>query len=90
MATSGGVKITTLKKIAPGASKAAHWNNANAESYSLNAWPQVSAGVTGSAEITKVAYKVHGSPSERELHFTVKNTGKTTIDVDVWAFWFNA
>jgi CubicO group peptidase (beta-lactamase class C family) len=31
----------------------------------------------------------HGSPSERELHFSVKNTGTTTIDIDVWAFWWN-
>jgi len=34
------------------------------------------------AEITKISGVVHGSPSERELHFDVKNTGATTIDID--------
>src|SRR5262249_51713327 len=27
--------------------------------------------------------------SERKLFFSVKNTGATTIDIDVWAFWWN-
>jgi hypothetical protein len=50
----------------------------------------VAAGVDSSAEITKVSFVVHGNPSERELHYWVKNTGATQIDIDVWAFWWNA
>src|SRR6266508_1055097 len=84
MATSGGQKLVTLSQVAPGATVGSKWNNATAEVYSLHAWPVVSAGVDASAEITKTSFVVHGSPSERELHFDVKNTGATTIDIDVW------
>jgi len=90
MANSGGQKFTTLTQIAPGATVNRVWNNANAEVYCLNAWPVVIPGATGSAEITKTSYVVHGNPSERELHYSVKNTGSTTINVDVWGFWWNA
>lgn len=90
MATSGGQKLTTLKQVAPGTTKGMIWNNANAEVYSLQAWPVVPAGVDSSAEITKVRFVVHGNPSERELHYSVKNTGTTAVDIDVWAFWWNA
>jgi CubicO group peptidase (beta-lactamase class C family) len=89
MANEGGFKVLTLTNIAPGATAHGWWNNANSEVYRLNAWPKVAPGVTASAEITDITAKVHGSPSERELHFSVKNTGATVIDVDVWAFHWN-
>ena len=90
MATSGGQKLVTLSQVAPGATVGSHWNNANAEVYNLHAWPVVGAGVDASAEITKTSFVVHGNPSERELHFWVKNTGTTQVDIAVWAFWWNA
>ena len=79
-----GFKILTFTNIQPGATAHGWWNNANSEVYRLNAWPKVAPGVAASAEITKISGLVHGNPSERELHFDVKNTGATTIDVDVW------
>jgi hypothetical protein len=90
MATSGGLKLTTLTQVAAGSTVNLVWNNANAEVYSLHAWPVVAAGVDSSAEITKVKFVVHGNPSERELHYSVKNTGTTKANIDVWAFWWNA
>lgn len=90
MATSGGRRLATLSQVAPGATVGRVWNNANAEVYSLHAWPVVAAGVDGSAEVTKTKFVVHGNPSERELHFWVKNTGNTAIDIAVWAYWWNA
>lgn len=90
MPSSGGQKLVTLTQIAPGATVNRIWNNANSEVYCLNAWPVVVAGASGSAEITKMSYVVHGTPSERELHYSVKNTGSTTINIDVWAFKWNA
>ena len=89
MAT-GGMKLTTIANVAPGATIAKSWNNANAEVYSLHAWPVVGPGVIASAEITKTTFVVHGNPQERELHYAVKNTGTTQVDIDVWAFWWNA
>jgi CubicO group peptidase (beta-lactamase class C family) len=89
MAIVGGGKLTTFTKVAPNATVHSWWNNANAETYRLNAWPKVPSGVDASAEITRVSSRVHGFPPERELHFYVKNTGSTTIDIDVWAFWWN-
>ena len=80
-----GVKILTFTNVQPGATVHGWWNNANSEVYRLNAWPNVAAGVNASAEITAINGKVHGNPSERELHFDVKNTGATAIDIDVWA-----
>ena len=79
-----GFKVGTLANIQPGATAHSKWNNANSEVYRLNAWPKVAPGVAASAEITRVHSIVHGTPSERELHFDVKNTGSTAIDVDVW------
>src|SRR5215207_2132338 len=79
-----GIKIATFTNIQPGATASGWWNNAKSEVYRLNAWPTVAPGVVASAEITKVSGLVHGTPSERELHFDVKNTGATTIDIDVW------
>lgn len=90
MATSGGLKLETLTQVAPGATVGRKWNNANAEVYSLHAWPVVPAGVDSSAEITRISFVVHGNPSERELHYWVKNTGTTQVDIDVWAFWWSA
>jgi hypothetical protein len=90
MATSGGQKLTTITQLAPGASVGMVWNNANWEVHCLNAWPVVVPGASASAEITKITYVVHGNPSERELHYTVKNTGSTTINVDIWVMWWNA
>lgn len=90
MATSGGVKLATLKGVAPGAMASGKWNNANAEIYSLNAWPVVVPGKKGSAKVTDVTFLQHGNPQERELHFAVKNTGASTIDIEVWATWWNA
>jgi CubicO group peptidase (beta-lactamase class C family) len=89
MADRGAVKLVTFTEVAPNATVHSWWNNANAEVYRLNAWPVVAPGVAASAEITETSSVVHGSPSERELHFYVKNTGTTTIDIDVWAFWWN-
>jgi len=85
----GATKLLTFEGVAPNATAHGWWNNANAEIYRLNAWPKVAAGVTASAQITKTQMVVHGNPSERELHFYVKNTGTTTIDIDVWAFWWS-
>jgi CubicO group peptidase (beta-lactamase class C family) len=79
----------TFKNVAPTATAHGWWNNANAEVYRVNAWPKVAPGTAASAEITKITSVVHGTPSERELHFYVQNTGTTTIDIDVWAFWWN-
>jgi hypothetical protein len=90
MPSSGGLKLTTIDALAPGSTKSKTWNNANAEVYSLQAWPVVAAGVGASAEIINVRYVVHNNPQERELHYTVKNTGTTTADIAVWAFWWNA
>ena len=90
MATSVGQKLLTLSQVAPGATVGSKSNNANKEVYSLHAWPVVSAGVTASAEITKTSFVIQGNPSERELHFWVKNTGTAQVDIDVWAFWWNA
>ncbi|HEX5886099.1 MAG TPA: serine hydrolase [Pyrinomonadaceae bacterium] len=84
-----GVKILTFTNVQPGATVHGWWNNANSEVYRLNAWPNVAAGVNASAEITAINGKVHGNPSERELHFDVKNTGATAIDIDVWALAWN-
>jgi hypothetical protein len=90
MATSGGLKFGTLTQVAPGATEHYHWNNANKNVYSLHAWPVVPAGVDASAEITRISFVVHGNPSERELHYWVKNTGTAQVDIDVWAFWWSA
>jgi hypothetical protein len=90
MPASGGQKLTTLTQVAPGATVSSKWNNANAEVYSLHVWPVVTPGANASAEITKISYVVHGNPSERELHYSVKNTGTTQADIAVWAFWWNA
>ncbi len=79
-----GFKILTFTDVQPGATAHGWWNNANSEVYRLNAWPKVAPGVAASAEITKISSVVHGSPSECELHFYVKNTGATKIDIDVW------
>src|SRR5262249_28283523 len=79
-----GSKILTFTNVLPGATAHGWRNNANAEVYRLHAWPRVAPGVAASAEITKISGLVHGSPSERELHFDVMNTGATTIDIDVW------
>src|SRR5215212_2874233 len=79
-----GFKLLTFTNVQPGATAHGWWNNANNEIYRLNAWPKVAPGVAASAEITKISGLVHGTPSERELHFDVKNTGATTIDIDVW------
>ena len=89
MPTSGGQKLLTLPQVAPGATVGKKWNHANSEVYSLHAWPVVSAGVNASAEITKTSFVVHGNPQERELHFWVKNTGTTPVDIAVWAFYWN-
>jgi len=89
MAETGATKLITFTGVAPGATVSSWWNNAGAEVYHLNAWPKVSPGVTASAEVTKVSSLVHGSPYEREVHFDVKNTGSSTIDIDVWALWWN-
>jgi CubicO group peptidase (beta-lactamase class C family) len=89
MATQGASKLLTFTNVAPQVTVSGKWNNANAEVYHLNAWPKVAPGVTASAEITKIRSVGHGSPPERDLHFSVKNTGTTTIDIDVWAFWWN-
>jgi CubicO group peptidase (beta-lactamase class C family) len=86
MTTEGGFKVLTLTNVQPGATAHGWWNNANSEVYRLNAWPKVSPGVSASAEITKVQSIVHGNPSERELHFYVKNTGASAVDIDVWGF----
>jgi len=85
-----GFKIRTFTNVQPGATADSWWNNANSEVYRLNAWPKVAPGVTASAEITKISSVVRGSPSERELHYWVKNTGTTQVDIAVWAFWWNA
>lgn len=90
MSSSGGVKLTTLSGVDPGESKSMIWNNATYEVYSLQVWPVVAPGVQASAEVTKVSYVVHGKPQERELHYTVKNTGSTKVDIAVWAFRWNA
>jgi hypothetical protein len=90
MATSGGQRLTTLTQVAPGATVKRIWNNAVAEVYSLHVWPVAPAGVSASAEIAKISFIVHGNPSERELHYWVKNTGTSIVDIDVWAFWWNA
>lgn len=84
------MKLATFSAVAPGASKNSVWNNATAEVYSLQVWPVVAAGVNASAEVTTVSYVVHNSPQERELHYTVKNTGTVAADLAVWAFWWNA
>ena len=84
-----GIKIHTFTNVQPGATANNWWNNANSEVYRLNAWPKVAPGVTASAEIVTTTGKVHGNPSERELHFGVKNTGATAIDIDVWALSWN-
>ena len=74
----------------PGRNRRSGLDKANAEVYNLHAWPVVAAGVSASAEITKTSFVVHGNPSERELHYSVKNTGTTAVDIAVWAFWWNA
>jgi D-alanyl-D-alanine carboxypeptidase len=84
-----GIKILTFTNVQPGATVHSWWNNANSEVYRLNAWPKVAPGVTASAEIVTTSGVVHGSQSERELHFDVKNTGATVIDIDVWALAWN-
>lgn len=89
MATQDAIKLLTFTNVAPQATVSSKWNNANSEVYHLNAWPKVAPGVTASAEITKIRSVAHGNPSERELQFSVKNTGTTTIDIDVWAFRWN-
>jgi hypothetical protein len=89
MSTSGGHKIQTLNQMAPGATVTSAWRVA-AEVTCLNAWPVVVAGATGSAEITKITYLKKGNPSERFIEYTVKNTGTTTINVNVWEFWWNS
>jgi CubicO group peptidase (beta-lactamase class C family) len=89
MATQGATKLKTFTNVAPNTTVHTWWNNANAEVYRLNAWPNVAPGVAASAEITKTSSVVHGNPPERELHFYVTNTGTTNIDIDVWAFWWN-
>ena len=89
MGTQGGTKLLTFTAVAPGATAHGLWNHANAEVYRLNAWPKVASGVVASAEVTAISSVVHGSPSERELHFSVKNTGAGVIDIEVWALWWN-
>jgi hypothetical protein len=89
METQGAMKLLSFTNVAPGATVHGWWNNASAEVFHLNAWPKVAPGVTASAEITQVRSVVHDSPSERELHFFVKNTGTTASDIDVWAFRWN-
>jgi CubicO group peptidase (beta-lactamase class C family) len=84
-----GIKILTFENVQPGATVNGKWNNANSEVYRLNAWPKVAPGVTASAEIATTSGIVHGNPSERELHFGVKNTGATAIDIEVWALAWN-
>ena len=86
---AGGSKFITFDNVAAGATAHGWWNNAKAEMYRLSAWPKVAAGISASAEITQIKSIVHGNPSERELHFWVKNTGTTTIDIDVWGFWWD-
>ena len=85
-----GFKLLTFTNLQPGTTAHGWWNNANSEVYRLNAWPNVAPGVAASAEITKSSFVVHGNPSERELHFWVKNTGTTQVDIAVWGFWWNA
>jgi hypothetical protein len=90
MSTSGGQKLGTLPQVAPGATVESVWKNADSEVYSLHAWPAASPGVSASAEITRTSFVVQGNPQKRELHFWVKNTGTTPVDITVWAFWWNA
>ncbi len=84
----GATKLITFTKVQPGATAGAAWNNAFGDVYHLNAWPKVAPGVTGSAELVQVKTVIKADPVEKELHFTVKNTGSTVIDIDVWAFWW--
>lgn len=87
--TTGGSKLITLENVPAGAIAHGWWNNATAEMYRLSAWPKVVPGISASAEITQISSVVHGNPSERELHFWVKNTSTKAIDIDVWGFWWN-
>jgi len=90
MSAHGGTKLTTLTAVAPGVTSNMIWHNANAEVYSLLARPVVAPGLTASAEITTMSFVVHGNPQQRELHYAVKNTGTTTANIEVWAFWWDA
>jgi CubicO group peptidase (beta-lactamase class C family) len=89
MPSQGATKLLTFTDVQPGATVHGWWNNANAEVYRLNAWPKVAAGVDASAEVTRNSSVKHHTPSERELHFYVKNTGAAVSDIEVWAFWWN-
>lgn len=85
----GVTKLRTFSAVGPGATVHGWWNNANSEVYHLNAWPKVAAGVIASAELTRVFSVRHGSTSEKEVHFYVKNTGATSVDIEVWAYWWD-
>lgn len=82
-------KLTTFDAVGPGETRHGKWNNAWSEIYHLNAWPRVADGGSASVEIADVTSLVHDNPSERELHFYVKNVGETTADIDVWAAYWN-
>lgn len=89
MVAGGLKKLITFDAVVPGETRHGRWNNAWSEIYHLNAWPRVADGVSASVEIADVTSLVHENPSERELHFYVKNVGETTADIDVWAASWN-
>ena len=90
MSSSGILRMTTLTQVQPNQVVHRWWNNANAETYILNAWPVTAPDGVAAVQIVKQEFRRIAGTGERELHFWVKNTGTITTDIEVWAHWRNA
>jgi hypothetical protein len=85
MASVWATKMASGFQFKPGDTAFWLWNNAPGDTvYSFSVQPYVLSGSNGSAQVTGVNYYIHGNPQEREVHISIKNTGSTTINYDLF------
>lgn len=84
-ATATVTKLTGLTSLAAGASREVWWNNSYSNAvYTINAVPVVLVGASGCAEVTRQWRTLASNPQEHEFHFTVKNCGTSTANIDLY------
>lgn len=85
MASVWATKMASGFQFKPGDTALWVWNNAPSDTvYSFSVQPYVLLGSQGSVQVTGVNYYIHGNPQEREVYISVKNTGSTTINYDLF------
>ncbi|MFE2758176.1 hypothetical protein ACFXGA_39885 [Actinosynnema sp. NPDC059335] len=93
---AGTYVIYSIDDLAPGASISKHWNfTPQGLSHRVDVWPKpnpLALGVACEMEVVrtwKSMTNYFDSPSELELHWTVKNVGASTCDGDVYLVYVN-